>query len=89
MVPSWISRTVSFISHKLFFKLQAKEVLKLKNDTIKKQAMMSLLIIIKFGETDTQYLARSIRVKWWNKFDISLDRKEKIDEWVKMSQQKV
>jgi len=29
--------------------LQAKEVLKLKNDTIKKQAMMSLLIIIKFS----------------------------------------
>ena len=41
------------------------------------------------NETDTQYLARSIQVKWWNKFDILFVRKEKIDEWVKMSQQKV
>ena len=38
------------------------------------------------NETDTQYLARSIQVKWWNKFDILFVRKEKIDEWVKMSQ---
>jgi len=32
-----------------------------------------------FDERGTQYLARSIQVKWCSKFDISLVRKEKID----------
>ena len=38
-------------------------------------------------DIDIIYLVRSIRIKWWTKFNIVLIKKEKIDEWVKNFQQ--
>ena len=38
-------------------------------------------------EIDIIYLVPSIRIKWWTKFNIDLIKKERIDEWVKNSQQ--
>ncbi|KAJ1389155.1 hypothetical protein SESBI_38506 [Sesbania bispinosa] len=32
-----------------------------------------------------QYLVRVIKVKWWNKFNHALLKKEKIDEWLQVS----
>ena len=43
---------------------------------------------VKFlDDIDLLYLVRSIRVKWWLKFNIALIKKEKIAEWVKNFQQ--
>ena len=44
--------------------------------------------IAKFSnDIDLLYLVRSIRVKWWSKFNIALIKKEKNDKWVKNFQQ--
>ena len=41
----------------------------------------------KFADNiDLRYLVRSIRLKWWSKFNIALIKKEKIDDWIKSFQ---
>ena len=35
-------------------------------------------------DIDLIYLVRSNRIKWWTKFNITLIKKERIDEWVKI-----
>ena len=34
-------------------------------------------------DIDLLYLVRSIRIKWWTKFNIALIKRERIDEWIK------
>ena len=38
-------------------------------------------------DIDILYLVRSIRIKWWSKFNVALIKKKRIDEWVKNFQQ--
>ena len=41
----------------------------------------------KFADNiDLRYLVRSIRIKWWSKFNTALLKREKIDEWIKSFQ---
>jgi hypothetical protein len=41
-----------------------------------------------FENSNICSLARSIRIKWWNKFNLDLVQKSRIDEWINLIIQK-